>query len=210
MPDACQERCLLPTISASPCQAGNAAEPRAANERGRLKHAREMFWHYWLPLLVMLTLIKLESTDAMSGEHTILLLARLTLWIGVPLKGASLGLLNMAVRKSGHMLGYGLLCFSWLLLLRGSYWLRHEYQLCLTGSIQVRRLWWRLEWGALAVLCTFVVAAADEFHQMSIPSRGGDWSDVALDTGAALVAAALIWAKARWRCRQTPAIEPGR
>jgi hypothetical protein len=142
----------------------------------------------------------------MSGKHTTSFLARLTLWIGLPLHGEPLALLNMVVRKSGHMLGYGLLCFSWLLLLRGGYWLRHEYQLCLRGSIQVRRLWWRPEWGALAVLCTFVVAAADEFHQMAIPSRNGCWSDVALDTSAALIAAALIWARAHWRCRPTPAI----
>jgi hypothetical protein len=174
-----------------------------------LKHARELFWHYWLPVLVMLTLIKLESTDTMSGEHTRHILAQLTLWIGIPLHGARLALANMVMRKAGHMLGYGLLCFSWLLLLRGSYWLRHEYQTCLQGGIQVRRLWWRPEWGALAVLCTFAVAAADEFHQMNIPSRTGCWSDIALDTSAGLVAATLIWARAHQRCRETPDVEPG-
>jgi VanZ family protein len=173
-----------------------------------LKHTRELFWHYWLPVLVMLTLIKLESTDTMSGAHTGRFLAQMMLWIGVPLYDQQLELLNMVVRKSGHMMGYGLLCMSWLLLLRGNYWLRHEYQLCLAGIIQVRRLWWRPVWGLLAVLFTFVVASADEFHQMSIPSRTGCWSDVVLDTSAALIAAILIWAKARWRCRPTPAIEP--
>jgi hypothetical protein len=175
-----------------------------------LKITRELFWRYWLPVLVMLTLIKLESTDTMSGEHTHHFLARWLLWIGIPLQGATLDLLNMVMRKGGHMLGYGLLCLSWLLLLRGSYWLRHEYQLTLTGNIKVRRLWWRVEWGTLAVLLTFVVACADEFHQMSIPSRGGDWSDVALDTSAGLVAAAFIWARAYLRCRPAPAVEAGR
>ena len=176
------------------------------HERGRLKHTRELFWRYWLPLLGMLILIKLESTDSMSGAHTAGFLAQLMLWLGMPLQGKPLELLNMVVRKSGHMLGYSLLCLSWLFLLRGSYWLpRHEYQRCLSGSIQVRRLWWRPEWGALAVLGTFLVAVADETHQMSIPSRGGDWSDVALDTSAALLAAALIWARAHRRCRPAPA-----
>jgi hypothetical protein len=202
MQNAYEERCLLPAISEKPSPSGAAMR---RGERGRLKHARELFWHYWLPLLVMLTLINLESTDAMSGAHTGHILAQLLLWIGLPLRDEPLALLNLAVRKTGHMVGYGLLCFSWLLLLRGTYWLRHEYQLCLEGSIKVRRLWWRMEWGVLAVLCTFAVAAADEFHQMSIPSRTGCWSDVALDTSAALVAAALIWGRANWRCRQTPA-----
>ena len=48
--------------------------------------------------------------------------------------------------------------------------------------MKVRRILWRPEWAALAVLCTFLVAAADELHQMSIPSRTGTWRDVALDT----------------------------
>jgi VanZ family protein len=168
-----------------------------------LKHARELFWRYWLPVLVMLTVIKLESTDAMSGAHTSNFLERFMLLIGMPLHGEPLDLLNLVIRKSGHMLGYGLLCLSWLFLLRGAYWLRHEYQFCLGGSINVRRLWWRLEWGALAVFLTFSVAAADEFHQMSIPSRTGCWSDVGIDTSAALVAATLIWTHAHWRCRDT-------
>jgi VanZ family protein len=169
------------------------------------QHARKLFWRYWLPVLGMLTLIKLESTDSMSGAHTHRFLERWMLWIGISMHGEPLDLLNMVVRKSGHMLGYGLLCLSWLFLLRGSYWLSHEYQLCLSGSIKVRRLWWRPEWGTLAVLLTFVVACADEFHQMSIPSRDGCWGDVGIDTSAALIAAALIWLRASWRCRSTPA-----
>ena len=146
----------------------------AEKQRATTIEARwELFWRYWLPVLAMLTLIKMESTDTMSGAHTHRFLARLILWLGLPIHGATLDLLNLVMRKSGHMLGYGLLCLSWLFLLRGSYWLRHEYQLSLRGGIQVRRLWWRIEWGTLAVLLTFTVACADEFHQMTIPSRDG-------------------------------------
>jgi hypothetical protein len=173
------------------------------------KHARELFWRYWLPVLVMLTLIKLESTDAMSGAHTGSFLQRCLAWIGMPLHGEVLDLVNLVIRKSGHMLGYGLLCLSWLFLLRGSYWLSHEYQGCLGGNIKVRRLWWRFEWGTLAIFLTFVVACADEFHQMSIPSRTGCWSDVGIDTSAAIVAAAFIWLSAQWRCRDTALTETG-
>lgn len=174
------------------------------------KHTWELFWRYWLPVLAMLTLIKLESTDTMSGEHTHHFLGQWLLWLGIPLHGAPLDLLNLVMRKSGHMLGYGLLCLSWLLLLRGCYWLSHEYQLSLGGNIKVRRLWWRVEWGTLAVLLTFVVACADEFHQMTIPGRDGDWSDVALDTTAGLVFAAIIWLRAYLRSRPAPAVEAGR
>ena len=171
------------------------------NERARLKHARELFWHYWLPLLVMLTLIKLESTDALSGAHTASHLRQLLFWLGVHLPGHQLDLLNLVLRKSGHMVGYALLCLCWLLLLRGAYWLQHDYNRSLQGKVHVRRMWWRAEWAALAVFCTFVVATADELHQMSIPSRTGSWWDVALDTSAGLIAVALVWTKAAWLCR---------
>jgi VanZ family protein len=167
-----------------------------------LKHARELFWHYWLPLLVMLTLIRLESTDVMSGLNTGEHLAQLCLFIGIHLHGQQLGLLNLVLRKCGHALGYGLLCFCWLLLLRGTYWLQHDYSRSLRGSIQVKRMWWRAEWAGLAVFCTFLVAASDELHQMSIPSRSGTWHDVALDTSAAVVSVILVWIKAVRRCRE--------
>ncbi len=157
----------------------------------------------------MLTLIKLESTDMMSGAHTASHLRRLLLWAGVHLPEPELNLLNAVVRKSGHFLGYGLLCFCWLLLMRGSYWLQHDIR-SHQSRLRVRRFWWRTQWAGLAVLFTFLVAAADELHQMSIPSRSGCWSDVALDTSAAVVAAALIWAEAAWICRDQGAVSPRR
>ena len=166
-----------------------------------MKHSRELFWHYWLPLLVMLTLIALESTDTMSGAHTGQHLQRLLLWVGIHLREWQLELVNLVLRKTGHMVGYGLLCFCWLMLLRGTYWLQHDYIGSLQGRMKIVRVWWRLEWAALAVLFTFLVAAADELHQMSIPSRTGSWHDVALDTSAGVVSAALVWAKAVWDCR---------
>ena len=164
---------------------------------GHLKHTRELFWHYWAPVLTMLTLIALQSTELFSGTHTGRVLGALMRLLGNPLSPQTLALVNLALRKTGHVIGYGLLCLSWLLLLRGSYWLRHEYQLCLKGSIQVRRLWWRPAWGALALLSTAAVAMADELHQMSLPGRTGRARDMLLDTCAALLATAIVWHRAR-------------
>lgn len=168
-----------------------------------MKHERELFWHYWLPVLAMLTVITVESTDLLSGAHTAELLKRVLSWIGIHLVGQRLEMLNMVLRKSGHMLGYGLLCFCWLMLLRGAYWLQHDYSHSLKGTIQVRRMWWRPQWAGLAVLCTFLVASADELHQMSIRSRTGTWWDVALDTSAAVLVTALVLVKTAWRCRDS-------
>jgi len=164
------------------------------------KHTKELLWH-WLPVVTMLSFIALESTDAMSGKHTGRILWLVFLWLGHPLTWHELDTLNHVLRKCGHVIGYGLLCASWLLLLRGIYWLRHEYQLCVKqGGVQIRRLWWRPVWGALGLLATCAVASADEFHQMSIPSRTGRWQDIVLDTTAALVALLLFRAKALHHC----------
>jgi VanZ family protein len=169
-----------------------------------LKHARELFWHYWLPVLLMLLLIRLESTDTFSGARTGEHLARLMAWLGIHLRYRQLELMNLILRKCGHITGYGLLGFCWFLLVRGAYWLRHEYSGALGGSVQIRRIWWRMEWAGLSLLLTFAVAAADELHQMSIPSRSGSWRDVALDCTAAVGILLLVRAKAMWVCRRTP------
>jgi VanZ family protein len=169
-----------------------------------LKHARELFWHYWLPVLIMLLLIRLESTDGLSGEHTASHLEHLLRWLGLHPSHRHLELVNLVLRKCGHLLGYGMLGGSWFLLLRGSYWLPHGYKRMLRGSIQLMRIWWRVEWAGLAVLFTFLVASADELHQMEIPSRSGSWTDVAIDTSAAIAAMLLVRARARWHCRYTP------
>jgi len=149
----------------------------------------------------MLTLIAMESTDRMSGGHTGRILAHVLPLIGIHLHAKHIDLLNLVLRKTGHMVGYGLLSICWLLLLRGSCWLQHEYRRSRQDRIYVPRMWWRAEWGWLAVFFTFLVASADELHQMAIPSRSGSWWDVALDTAAGTLALGLVWARAQWLFR---------
>ena len=74
------------------------------------------------------------------------------------------------IRKSGHFLGYGLVGLSWL------------------------RAWWRVftkknffVCASLAVLGTFLIASADEFHQTFLPNRTGLFRDVLLDSAGALI-----------------------
>ena len=59
--------------------------------------------------------------------------------------------------------------------------------------------------GVLAVLATFAAACADEFHQMTLPSRGGGWSDVWVDSGATTRIMIMVWLQARRRCRNSQA-----
>jgi len=65
-----------------------------------LRHARELFWRYWLPVLVMLALIKLESTATMSSGHTVHLLRALLGAVGIHLSYFHLDVLNFLLRKA--------------------------------------------------------------------------------------------------------------
>jgi VanZ family protein len=88
------------------------------------------------------------------------------------------------LRKTGHVIGYGMLS---LLLLRG----------------------WRATFGGLPTLLlraallawlgTLSVAALDEWHQSFIPSRTGTVWDVVLDSiaGVAFLLAAYLWLRRR-------------
>lgn len=169
--------------------------------RGSLQYSRELFWHYWLPVLTLLAVIAMESTETMSGHNTLHLLQRLLESLGAHLAQERMELLNLAARKCGHATGYGLLCLSWMLLLRGQYWLQHDCKPRRTERVQVMRNWWRGTWAVLAVALTFCVATADELHQMNLEGRSGSWWDVALDTSAGAVVAGLLYLIARWRCR---------
>jgi VanZ family protein len=90
------------------------------------------------------------------------------------------------LRKTGHVVGYGMLS---LLLLRG--WratLGRVHAMLLRAAL--------LSW-----LGTASVAALDEWHQSYIPSRGGSVWDVVLDTvaGVAFLVVAFLWLRSSER-----------
>ncbi len=92
------------------------------------------------------------------------------------------------LRKTGHVVGYGMLA---LLLLRG-------WRATLGPELLQFRRTALLSW-----LGTAFVASMDEWHQSYIPSRTGRWQDVVLDSTAGLVflLAAYFWLR---RSRKTP------
>lgn len=55
--------------------------------------------------------------------------------------------------------------------------------------------------GLRILLVTVVYAASDEFHQLFIPGRVGDWVDVGIDSLGAL-AAWLFWSSISWLLRK--------
>jgi len=79
---------------------------------------------------------------------------------------------NFYLRKTGHVLGYGMLA---LLLLRG--W-RATLGVARVGLSRTALLAW---------IGTAFVASMDEWHQSFIPSRTGSVKDVILDSTAGFV-----------------------
>lgn len=134
----------------------------------------------WWPAIAWIGLIAFESTDFFSAEHTGSMLFMLLKRLFGDINLYKFLVFHHYLRKTGHVVGYGMLS---LLLLRG--WratFAHTRALLLRAAL--------LSW-----LGTISVAALDEWHQSYIPSRTGTLRDVALDTvaGVAFLVVAYFW-----------------
>jgi VanZ family protein len=137
----------------------------------------------WLPVLACAAVFAVESTSYLGADHTSAPLQR----VAEALFGAGVdahwGPIHHAIRKTGHFMGYGM--FS-LVCFRG-FWIALE-----GAASRLRR---QLRSHGLAILATFLVAGADEFHQSFLPNRSGQFSDVLLDScGAAALGFVLFLA----------------
>jgi VanZ family protein len=130
--------------------------------------------------MVWIGLIAVESTDFFSAQNTGTMLYSVLTRLFGQINLHDFLIFHHYLRKSGHVLGYGMLS---LLLLRG--WRATFHQV---------RIW---VWPAalLAWVGTALVASLDEWHQSFIPSRTANPRDVLLDSAAGLffLLIAHIW-----------------
>ena len=150
-----------------------------ANLTTNLTVSRPNLVRAWWPAIVWIGLIAFESTDFFSSEHTGSMLYSLLTRLFGDINFYKFLVFHHYLRKTGHVVGYGMLS---LLLLRG--WratLGRIHTLLLRAAL--------LSW-----LGTAFVAAMDEWHQSYIPSRTGTVWDVALDSvaGVAFLVAAYL------------------
>ena len=125
----------------------------------------------WWPAAVWIGLISIESTDMFSSHNTGSLLYYLLTRLFGEINFYSFLVFHHYLRKTGHVVGYGMLA---LLLLRG-------WRATLGAANEVL-----LRTALLAWIGTAFVAAMDEWHQSFIPSRTGAVRDVILDSVAGL------------------------
>ncbi len=146
-------------------------------------------WKQWIPALIWIGVICVESTDMLSAANTgsilFAVLARVVGHVDV----MTLVQWNHYLRKLGHVVGYAIL--SWLLF--------RAWRATLTSPLA--RLW-AFPWARLAFWMTAAVASLDEFHQSFIPSRTGRWQDVVLDSAAALVMQIVLFVALREKMRR--------
>jgi len=128
------------------------------------------FLKYWLPLLIWLGVIFVDSTDLMSVEHTSRFIVPILLWLKPGMAPETIQSILFAVRKCAHMAEYAILALLlWRALRSGS---------ALRAKISML-------FGAVLLGCA-VVAASDEFHQSFVKSRTSSVRDVLLDIAGAL------------------------
>ncbi len=168
---------------------------------------------YWLPVLVWLTVIFTESMSPFAAsDETSRIVIPVLRWLLPHASMQSLETIHHLLRKVGHFTGYGLLSYFFFRAIRATHHFQRDTVELLSqsylrsGAAVIFSHYWRFRWLLLAILGTFVVAAADEMHQMTLANRTGSWWDVLLDcTGGLvfLVALSLYW---RFRARKHASI----
>jgi len=135
----------------------------------------------WLPVLAFSTIFAIESTTYFGSNHTSAPLQRLAEMLCGYEIGVYWKAIHFFIRKTGHFMAYGtfsLVCFRalWIVLRKAESRLRRKLQA-----------------HGLAILITFLVASADEFHQTFLPNRDGTFSDVLLDTSGAVALGLVLF-----------------
>jgi len=149
-------------------------------DEANLTASRPNLARAWWPAAVWIGLIAFESTDFFSAQNTSSVLYTILTRLFGHINFYNFLVFHHYLRKTGHVVGYGMLS---LLLLRG--W-RATLGRVPTLLLRAALLSW---------LGTVCVAALDEWHQSFIPSRTGSVWDVALDTmaGVAFLVFAFFW-----------------
>ena len=137
----------------------------------------------WLPPLLAICVIATESTKTFGADHTSRFLRPLLEHLFGHMGDAMWDVLHHLLRKSGHFIGYGLVCLSFL----------RSWLLLIAGTVDLSVPSWRIRASLAAILSTATIASLDEWHQTYLPNRTGNATDVLLDTCGASTIVLLVW-----------------
>jgi VanZ family protein len=152
-------------------------------------------WHWiyvWLPVVLGVAIIVIESSEAFGSNHTSGPLRRIYEALFGHLSDARWDHIHHYIRKSGHFLGYGFIGLAWL----RAWWMTLPHSRFLPDAV-------------MALLGTALVASCDEWHQTFLPNRTGTPWDVLLDCTGALTMQLLVYIFMRiFRPKKLARIEP--
>lgn len=165
-----------------------------------MRNARMRIFFHWIPALIGIAVIVVESTAMMSAANTSRWL--LPLWIKLfgPISPDRWEIVHHYIRKTGHFVGYGSISLAFF----------NAWRVSLERSWPA---WPPVSWhrfrnaAALALLSTLLLASWDEWHQSFIPGRTSTPRDVLLDFCGALAAHLLLLAIVKTR-RTYPGVRP--
>jgi VanZ family protein len=136
-------------------------------------------WYWisvWLPVVVGIAIIVLESTEAFGSDHTSGPLRRIYEALFGHVSDPRWEIIHHYIRKTGHFLGYGFIGLAWL----RAWWLTLPRSRFLHDAF-------------LALLGTAAVASCDEWHQTFLPNRTGTPWDVLLDCTGAITMQVIVY-----------------
>jgi VanZ family protein len=133
------------------------------------RHGLGYWTRVWLPVVLGVCIIAIESTPYLGADHTSGPLRAIFQAIFGTVSDVRWEIIHHFIRKSGHFLGYGFLGLAWL----------RAWWMTLPHSVFVQD-------AALALLGTALTASAEEYHQTFLPNRTGTPWDVLLDCVGAI------------------------
>lgn len=136
---------------------------------------------HWIPAVIGIAVILVESTATMSAANTSRWL--LPLWIKLfgPIAPDRWAEIHHWIRKTGHFVGYGMVSLGFFEGWRAT---------ILTKTRDHRWKFWTV--APLAVFSTLLLASWDEWHQSFLPGRTSKVSDVGIDVSGAVVAHLIL------------------
>jgi VanZ family protein len=158
------------------------------------------FLKFWLPVVLLMTLIFSASSDSRSYEHSRRLFGLFEPflhWLFPQMHPEQITNIHHLFRKSAHIVEYAVLA---LLLWRA---IRHTCGKTPRPPVAPKRSagGWNWAEARLALLIVMLFAATDEFHQLFVPDRTSLVSDVFVDTCGGAVALFALWIYGRCRKR---------
>jgi VanZ family protein len=156
----------------------------------------------FLPSVLVILLIAAEGTQRFSIQNTAGLLAPFWYRHFAWLPGQRFWEFVEALRKLGHVIGYGFACVTFFAT---SYW-----RLSRRSSPPPTTAGWALKNRAAgwALILTMLLGSADELHQRYVPQRTSTITDVGFDVCGGYFALMILFAALRFReklAAQSPA-----